>query len=96
MHRPFHLSGMDILPLDGERPLLHLSLAFAALALSLGLMWVAFSCFLVYMHIFKMCFILGMVGFSMRLHSTHEHALCKGLRRPQKMKTQRYCQMLSI
>ena len=34
MHRPFHSSGMNILPLDGERPLLFFSQAFVALAFS--------------------------------------------------------------
>ncbi len=69
MHRPFHSSGMDILPLDGERPLLFFSPAFAALAFYFGPVRVAFSCFLAFMYIFMTRFISGMVGFSMRLHS---------------------------
>ncbi len=69
MHRPFHSSGMDILPLEGERPLLPFSPAFAALAFSFGPVRVAFSCFLAFMYIFMTRFISGMVGFSMRLHS---------------------------
>ncbi len=36
MQRPFHLSGIDILPLVWERPLLFFSLTLAALALFLG------------------------------------------------------------